>query len=188
MITAFIRVKNEEQFLEECVESIVDFFDKILIIHNLSSDNTPVVMNKLFLKYPSKITLIDYPHPVVQAGEGYKDRCKGQPKEHLLETYYNFCLKHIFTEYACKWDADMIAKPELMLIKDIYDTGDIFMFDGEDATGEHTTDLEPRIFKTKLCKYIGADKYEVLNYPADSTSYSTTYKLYTHMKLLKEVN
>ncbi len=40
-ISAMMRVKNEEEFLAASVLSIADFVDEIVIIDNLSTDNTP---------------------------------------------------------------------------------------------------------------------------------------------------
>ena len=46
-ISAMTRIRNEEEFLEEAVLSIIDIFDEIILIDNLSDDKTPAIISAL---------------------------------------------------------------------------------------------------------------------------------------------
>ncbi len=115
-ITAMMRIRNESEFLESAVRSIVDLVDQILLVDNLSDDATPAIIKKLVAEYPHKIKALLYPHEVARVGA---DNCKlqlatglnGAPG--LLSNYYNWCLAHCHTEFVLKWDGDMIALPNL---------------------------------------------------------------------------
>lgn len=50
-------VKNEDRFVQNSLESVIDFCDKIIVLDNNSSDNTFDILQKLKNKYPEKIIL-----------------------------------------------------------------------------------------------------------------------------------
>jgi glycosyltransferase involved in cell wall biosynthesis len=110
VVTAMIRVKNEEQFLLAAVASIVDHVDRIVIIDNQSIDRTPRIISDLVSSYPGKITGCSYDHSIYRVGkENAAAAAANKNDPRLLSNYYNFCLEQCRTRYVLKWDGDMIA-------------------------------------------------------------------------------
>lgn len=54
-ITAHCLIKNEENFIEKSVESVLEFVDKIIIFDTGSIDKTVEIVKKMAGKYPEKI-------------------------------------------------------------------------------------------------------------------------------------
>jgi hypothetical protein len=75
---------------------------------------------------------------VAQWGENYPQQIQANPESSLAK-YYNWCLTHVKTTHALKWDGDMVAifskMPDLFSYSEICDE---LWFDGEDVLG-----LEP---------------------------------------------
>lgn len=115
-ITAMMRIRNEAEFLEAAVSSIVDVVDRILLVDNLSTDATPAIIERLSKQYPDTIEATHYPYQVARVGaENRKLHAGENPDDspNLLSNYYNWCLARCRTEFVLKWDGDMIALPAL---------------------------------------------------------------------------
>ena len=112
-ISAMLRVKNEEEFLDAAVRSIVDAVDEVVIVDNESRDATPAVIASLRADYPDKIAAHRYPHEVARVGrETWELRAATAGESpHLSGTYYNYCLRRCRQPYVLKWDGDMVATP-----------------------------------------------------------------------------
>lgn len=61
-IIGSVQVKNEDIYVEQSVQNILNFCDEILITDNLSTDHTYEICQKLADRYP-KIQLISVQHP-----------------------------------------------------------------------------------------------------------------------------
>ncbi len=112
-ISAVIRVKNEEEFLLQSVNSIIDHVEEIVIINNLSTDKTPAIIKKLKKNYPQKVFSFEYNYKVAKIGLPSKrviSKNKNSPLH--LSNYTNWCLKKCRHPYILKWDGDMIATKE----------------------------------------------------------------------------
>ena len=46
-VSGFMRIKNEEQFIEKVVLSWIDYVDELIIVYNDCSDKTPIILKKL---------------------------------------------------------------------------------------------------------------------------------------------
>jgi glycosyltransferase involved in cell wall biosynthesis len=58
-ILGFVLIKNEEDIIETTIRHfLAEELDHIYAIDNLSSDNTPIILNKLAIEFPDKITII----------------------------------------------------------------------------------------------------------------------------------
>lgn len=116
-ISVMLRVKNEQRYIQRCLESIVDLFDEIVVIDNNSDDDTLKIVTQLSQekKYHSKLKILSYPHSISRCGDDHG--ATPDNSVHSLVYYYNWCLSQCSFSMVCKWDADMIVSPE---IKDQY--------------------------------------------------------------------
>jgi hypothetical protein len=111
-ISAMLRLKNEEEYLDAAVRSIVEVVDEVVLIDNQSTDDTPVVMANLKSEFPDRVAIYSYDHGVARMGvESWKliDASHGGRSPQLSADYYNWCLDRCACPYALKWDGDMIA-------------------------------------------------------------------------------
>lgn len=109
-ISAMMRVKNEEEFLDAAVRSIVDSVEEVVIVDNESTDATPAVIASVRADYPDKIRAYRYPYAIARVGnETWQLAAGGDVSPRLSGTYYNWCLRRCTQPYVLKWDGDMIA-------------------------------------------------------------------------------
>ncbi len=183
-LSAFIRCRNEEEYIVASVMSIYRVFDEILVVLNDSTDRTRELVEDLARKLP-KIRLLEYPHRCAPIGPGYHERVLAEP-DSSLASYYNWCVEQTQFSHACKWDGDMIATPLIEQVRDVFADADTVLFDGHDVLGQHTTDMEARIFRydRRHARYVDWDLYEILQHDYSRQTYIRD-KCYLHMKLVK---
>jgi len=61
-VSVMVPARNEERLIRECVESLLqqNYGNyEVIVLNDNSSDNTASILNELFVKYPSKLTVID---------------------------------------------------------------------------------------------------------------------------------
>lgn len=184
-LSAFVRCKNEEEYIVASLLSAYRVFDEIVVILNHSTDRTRELVQGLIPGYP-KIRLLDYPHACEPIGVGYHDRVCAAPDASLAK-YYNWCLDHTRFSHVCKWDGDMIATPEFEQAHALIAGADVVHFDGYDVLGQDTTSMEPRIFRynPQRARYVDWDLYEVLQHDYSQLT-RIDQKCYLHMKLVKK--
>lgn len=107
-ISAFLRVRNGEDFLRIAIESHIHYFDEIVAVYNQCTDNTPEILHDLAKKYPIKIKIYEYKPRVYPPGS---DGHKITPPDsvHSLVNYYNYALSKTTFKIATKLDADHLA-------------------------------------------------------------------------------
>lgn len=183
-LSAFVRTKNEEEYIVASLLSGYRFFDEIVVVLNNSTDSTCKIIQELQTSYP-KIRLLNYDGHCSPVGPGYHERVISAP-EKSLATYYNWCVNQTNYSHACKWDGDMIATPALERARDHLQSHDVIAFDGHDVLGQDTTSNEPRIFRVDVARarYVDWDLYEVLQHDYGRVI-SLEEKCYLHMKLVK---
>jgi glycosyltransferase involved in cell wall biosynthesis len=111
-ISAMIRVRNEEEFLYPSIKSIADAVDEIIIVDNLSTDRSALIIESLRLEYPHKVVSYQYPYEVRKVGgETWELAVSAEARSspHLSANYYNWCLRRCTEPFVLKWDGDMIA-------------------------------------------------------------------------------
>jgi glycosyltransferase involved in cell wall biosynthesis len=111
-VSAMVRVRNEEDFLYPAVESIVDYVDEIVIVDNVSTDRTPLIIEALRREHPDKVVYYQYPHEIRKVGRENWELAsspEGRSSPHLSANYYNWCLRRCTKPFILKWDGDMIA-------------------------------------------------------------------------------
>ena len=183
-ISAFVRCKNEEEYIVASLMSIHRIFDEIVVILNNSTDRTRELVTDLITDH-SKIRLVEYDSECAAAGPGYLEAVTNSP-ERSIARYYNWCLEQTTCSHVCKWDGDMIALPSIAEARTMIDTNDVVLFDGYDVLNEYTTDYEPRIFRydPARARYVDWELYEVLAHDYGRWA-RIAAKCYLHMKLVK---
>ncbi len=180
-----MRCKNEEEYIVASILSIYRIFDEIVVVLNNSTDRTPELIDGLMPDHP-KIRLLEYSNECSPPGPGYYESVVAKPESSIAK-YYNWCFEQASFSHVCKWDGDMIATPVLEQVRTLIKSSDLIWFDGYDVLGQHSTDLEPRIFKYDplRARYIDWPLYEVLEYDYTKVSYLER-KCYLHMKHVKK--
>lgn len=135
-LSAMMRVKNEGDFLEYSVRSIIDWHDEVcLFIQGEQEDSTWDVARRLHEEFPDKVKLYHYPFESVVNGPNHLNQQRGSVYERAY--FYNWCLAHTSREYVNKWDGDMIAEPTLApLVKGYLGVVDGIYFTGRDMVGK----------------------------------------------------
>ena len=101
-ISAMIRVKDEEEWIGPCLESILPFFDEIIIGLD-GSDRTRDIIKSF---HAAKIKVFDYPYFLWSVdGKSYPDSI------HDRAYYSNWLLSKTTKQIICKWDGDMVMLP-----------------------------------------------------------------------------
>lgn len=108
-LSVMLRVKNEEQGIVECIESIIDLCAELVIVDNNSVDNTVDLVKQIISSHIGghKIKLHHYPFQVARCGVDH-DRTP-ENSVHSLAYYYNWCLDKCSYNAVIKWDADMVV-------------------------------------------------------------------------------
>jgi glycosyltransferase involved in cell wall biosynthesis len=203
-ISAMIRIRNEEEFLESAVVSIIDIFDEVILIDNLSDDTTPAIISDLSSRFP-KVKAYRYEHQIARAGRENVELAKAPGEKRsprLLANYYNWCLAKCTMKYTVKWDADMIATPELASAVEKFQQSpaQVMCISGANVHPNRThyintdgfyssiEDYEPRLFVRRFARYVDdGRKYEVFRSPYQGRHWWSTYKplVFLHMKYCK---
>ena len=111
-VSGLLRVKNDAEFLSDCIESCIDALDELVICYQDCTDNAPEIIREKQRKYPDKIKVYYYAPPVL---------CHGLTEEelkyafslpdssiHKLCNYYNYTLSKATYRYALKIDSDQV--------------------------------------------------------------------------------
>lgn len=183
-LSAFVRCKNEEEYIVASLLSGYRVFDEILVALNNSNDKTRELIEDLIPDHP-KIKILDYVNECSPIGPGYIEKVRENPTSSLAK-YYNWCLDQTKFSHVCKWDGDMVAIPVFEAVRDCISTHDVVTFDGYDVLGQRTTDSEARVFRYNptRARYVDWDMYEVLEHDY-SRNQLLNEKCYLHMKLVK---
>lgn len=110
-ISAFMRIRNGEDYLEATIRSHIDCFDEIVALYNQCTDATADILHRLRQAFPHKLRVIHYGdrvHPV--RSDGHASTPADSP--HSLVNYYNAALAATRFAIATKLDDDHLAIPE----------------------------------------------------------------------------
>ena len=103
-ISAMLRVKDEEEWIGPCIESILPFFDEIVVALDCS-DRTKDILKSF---RSSKIKIYDYPYFL-----GEVNGVSNPDSVHDRAYYSNWALSKTTFTVVAKWDGDMIMLPDM---------------------------------------------------------------------------
>jgi len=111
-VSFIVRVRNEEQTLEQSLRSLsgLTIPHEIIVILHLCTDRSKEIAEKLKAELPIQIK----EYKIKTSRAGYETMATDASSEHSLMTYYNWALSHANHVWIVKWDADYHATPELL--------------------------------------------------------------------------
>lgn len=111
-VSGLLRVKNDADFLSDCIDSCIDALDELIICYQDCTDNAPEIIYKKQQQYPDKIKVYYYAPPVLchDLTEEEKKYVFSLPDTsiHKLCNYYNYTLSKATYQYAIKIDSDQV--------------------------------------------------------------------------------
>ncbi|OGV51248.1 MAG: hypothetical protein A2017_16675 [Lentisphaerae bacterium GWF2_44_16] len=106
-ISAFMRVRNEGEFLEQAIETHLPYFDEFVIVYNRCTDNSEEIIREFAAK-SDKIKAYHYlPHVYPQGSSKHYEL--PQDSVHSFVNYSNYALSKTTKTICTKIDADHIA-------------------------------------------------------------------------------
>ena len=174
-ISAFMRIKNGEDYLKASILSIINQIDELICVFNGCTDNTEKILLELEKKYLTKIKVYKY-IPEVYPVNSEKYLNTAEESVHSLAYYYNFALSKTTKKYCIKFDDDQIyfpnkfleLKKEMDSSKENYTIGskgiNLFDFKNElyiNLSDEFTSGGDILFFKyNKYCRFKKDSKFE----------------------------
>lgn len=112
-ISFVVRIRNEEETLEQSVRSLfrIRVPCEILLILHLCTDRSKEIATRLAAER-SNVRVFEYNTPVSRPG--YETLCTDKDSPHSLSTYYTTCYNEAWYPWKFKWDADFIATDGLV--------------------------------------------------------------------------
>ena len=202
-ISAMLRVKNEIEFIERSMLSIINLVDEMVVVDNLSSDGSAEVIAALATQYPAKVKAYRYPHLVARYGEEMQALARtpgGRKSPAFLPNFYNWCLAKCTSPYILKWDGDTVATRALApaLEKFRHSDKQVLWHTGINLhqdrrsyiAGRPLEDMEPRLYFRKFANYNNALGYCEFLWSPYAFHYDEFIErepepLYFHMKFCK---
>jgi len=107
-ISAYMRVKDEQQLVRVAVMSHLEHYDEIIACYNDCTDDTPRILHELAAAYPRKIKVFHY-RPKVHPPRSAEHARTPDDSVHGLANYYNWALAQTTRQVAVKLDADHLG-------------------------------------------------------------------------------
>ncbi len=107
---AFVRLKNEAEFAHISLNSILPFFDEIVVVFNGCTDETPEIVADFAAKHPDQVRAFHYV-PQVHAFTTQAHGREPADSVHSGVFYTNFAMSKVSYDICCKWDGDQVAEP-----------------------------------------------------------------------------
>ncbi|MDD9858402.1 MAG: hypothetical protein OXU96_10210 [Gammaproteobacteria bacterium] len=107
-ISAYMRIKNEQQLVRVAVLSHIDHYDEIIACYNDCTDDTERILRELADRYPRKLKVFHYA-PKVHPPRSRDHARTPDDSVHGLANYYNWALSKTTRQVAVKLDADHLA-------------------------------------------------------------------------------
>ena len=111
-VSGLLRVKNDADFLSDCIDSCIGALDELVICYQECTDNAPEIIRQKQRQYPDKIKVYFYAPPVYCHDLTDEERAYAfslpDDSVHKLCNYYNYTLSKATYRYALKIDSDQI--------------------------------------------------------------------------------
>lgn len=111
-VSGLLRVRNDAEFLSDCIDSCIDALDELIICFQDCEDDAPKVIREKQQQYPDKIKVYYYAPSVYCWGltDERKKYAFSLPDSsiHKLCNYYNYTLSKATYRYALKIDSDQV--------------------------------------------------------------------------------
>jgi Sulfotransferase family len=106
--TAVVRVKNEARSLPWVLPPLFRAVSKVVVVDNGSTDDTGEVAHRVAEQVgaANRFELLTYPFSVARCGREHLETPANSV--HSLAYFYNWSFSHVATDYALKWDGDMV--------------------------------------------------------------------------------
>lgn len=112
-ISAFMRIRNGEDFTEAAIESHIGHFDEIVAVYNQCSDATPQILARLAQRHGPKLRVFHYADRVFPPGtDGHVQTPPDSPAS--VVNYSNFALARTTRQIVTKLDDDHVAMRDQM--------------------------------------------------------------------------
>ena len=115
-LSVYMKLKNEEDFLESVIHNIVNYVDEIICVYNDSVDKTSEILKDLQLTYPDKIKVFYY-EPKVYPFTSIEYQREHSSSPHSFVNYNNWTLSKTTFKYCLKVDGDDFYIPEIFEAK-----------------------------------------------------------------------
>lgn len=109
-LSAIVRLRNEQDFAEASLKSVLPFFDEMVIVFNDCTDRTPEIVAEFARQNAEQVRAFHYVPRVFPPGSAQHRRLPAT-SVHSLVHYSNFALSQATYQIRCKWDGDQIAEP-----------------------------------------------------------------------------
>ena len=111
-ISAYMRIKNEGQFVKLAIESHLPFYDEIIAVYNDCSDNTEAILLALQQQHHGKLKVFHYLPKVHWVGTPEHAALVGRDDDvHSAANYSNYAVSKCAYSFAAKLDGDHLAIP-----------------------------------------------------------------------------
>ena len=107
-ISAVMRLRNSEDFLEDVIVGHAPFFDEIVAVHNQCTDTTLEILEAMQKRFPGKLAVFHY-EPRVHPSGSEEHLLTPATSVHSLINYSNFALARSTRRIVTLLDDDHIA-------------------------------------------------------------------------------
>lgn len=175
-VSALLRIRNEAPKLPYVLASMFELFDEIVLVDNASDDDSARIAREFKERQDRADRLKLYAYPFTIARYGAEHAATPETSVHSVVYYYNWALAQCACRYVCKWDGDMVIKPDArralaMVFRETQAEETCWILRGQtvyrDAAGRcylapDETNGEVRLFPNGNARFYKADPYEVL--------------------------
>lgn len=114
--TAVVRVLNEARSLPWVLPPLLEAVSRVVLVDNGSSDGSAEVAVDVAreLGVEDRLEIRRYPFSIARCGEEHL--ATPASSVHSLTYFYNWSFSHVRTQYALKWDGDMVLTDGLVNI------------------------------------------------------------------------
>jgi len=110
-VSAIVRTHNCERTIESSVKSIVDIVDEIIVVDNISTDNTVNIIESLISSLDHKVNIkfYRYNHAIYWpvTSEASVNAFEHDPRH--MTSYQNFCLEKTSYDWVMRLDGDCVV-------------------------------------------------------------------------------